>query len=394
MGGGRGATQPSRDDLLAMLADRQFSQEVEDAVSRFAAVPDDEWSGITAGWPELRTADAVVERMNDHAYALLLTSPKQAADFALVAARFAGALAAPDVDPLYAIKLEADAWRHFAAAQVDMGECRRASEAIRRAESFYGAQVLYMEEAARLKLIKARVKFLEGDTKAALREAEQSSNLFHGFCRNIVFYVKARMYYAWILQNIGRFEEAMDVYAQCSEYAERNKDAETVVHILDNVGFCACCLRDFGRAQQCYETALRMASNLGMKREATTIRHAMIHLLMQRGRYNEAISELYINRAEFLKLAMPTVAAEVSLRIVEILILAGRTNDVGPLCEEMIRTFTNAGLEREKQKAIAYLGEIAAQRQVTTSDVEYVRSFMGTVSDGGLAGRFAPPPPV
>jgi tetratricopeptide (TPR) repeat protein len=393
MGGGRGTTQPSRDDLLAKLAEGEFTDELYDVISLFAALPGAEWNAVKATWPALRKADALIERMNDQAYKLLDTSPKRAADVALLAARFADALAAPDVEPLYAIKLEADAWRHYAAAQADMDDCKLASEAIRRAESFYGAQMLFMEESARLKLIKARVRFLEGDTKAALREAELSANLFYGFCRNILFYMKARMYYAWILQNIGRFEEALDIYAKCSEYAERNKNAEIVVDILDNVGFCTCSLGDLVRAQQCYETGLRMAEDLGLKRKAAGIRHGMILVLIQRGRYNEAISELYINRAEFLKLGMPTVAAEVSLRIVEILIMARRTNDVRPLCDEMITTFTRAGLQREMQKAVAYLSEVATERDVTVADVEYVRSFLGTFSDG-LALPFAPPPPL
>lgn len=362
-----------------------------DAIEELAAISEDEFHARAAETPMLRDS-MLAQKLIGDAHELLGREPAKALAVARVATRIAACLVAPETETDLALRIEGDAWREYAAAQFELGHFDIALGAVRQADLFYSVSPITMvRESAILGLIRGRIYDALGNSEAGLLEIERSGNMLKGFCDDAKTYVKARTIYASILLSMMRYEEALDVFESSSALAEEEGDTETLAYILNCVGLCAHHLGDQERAQQCFETAMQMFEDLGLKQEIPRSRGGMVLVLIARGRYNEAISELYKNRADFLALRMPILAAEVSLRIVDTLLLANRADDVAPLCQEMINTFLRAKLPREAQKALAYLTEVASQRRVTSVDIEYVRSFVHLLEDRP-DHVFEPPP--
>jgi hypothetical protein len=68
-------------------------------------------------------------------------------------------------------------------------------------------------------------------------------------------------------------------------------------------------------------------------------------LLKREGEINEAISELYMIRQEFLDRGMPVVAAQTVVHIVEELAGLRRFSEARYVGDEALRTLTAAGVE-------------------------------------------------
>lgn len=361
-------------------------------IAELASITEDEFRARAADTATLRDA-VLAQWLIKEAHALLGREPRKALDLARVATRIAASMVAPETETDLALRIEGDAWREYAAAQLELGHYEVALGAVRQADLFYSVTPFTMvRESAILGLIRGRIYDALGNSEAGLLEIERSGNMLKGFCDDAKTYVKARTIYASILLSMMRYEEALDVFESSGALAEEEGDTETLAYILNCVGLCAHHLGDQERAQECFETSMQMFEDLGLKQEIPRSRGGMVLVLIARGRYNEAISELYKNRADFLALRMPILAAEVSLRIVDTLLLANRLDDIAPLCQEMIDTFLRAKLPKEAQKALAYLTDVASQRHVTSVDIEYVRSFVHLLEDHP-DHEFEPPPP-
>lgn len=314
---------------------------------------------------------------------MLDSEPARAAEIAFVATRLAAELRSPDVESARAMLLEADAWRHYAAAKADMNECHAALEAVRLAQTFYDLLPMHVmiERAARLRLIKASAKCGLGDTAGALSEVEVSANLFRDICRDEALYVKARLFRAWIFAQDGDYDEALSIYRECAPLVEEAGDAKTKISILGNVAWCERNLGEADHAQACYEEALSIAVRQGFTRSIPAIRSDLALMLIERRRYNEAISVLYMARSQFLALELNVDATLATLYILDALLLAGRTKDVPNLCDVLIPPLVKPGLHCEISKALAHIQE-ASHGTITREEIERVRSFISSVKRG------------
>jgi hypothetical protein len=119
-----------------------------------------------------------------------------------------------------------------------------------------------------------------------------------------------------------------------------------------------------------------MFESAGLYAEMPRVRKGIVEILVARNRFNEAISELYMARSEFLSMEMPVVAALVSLDIVDLLLVQKRTSEVELLCNEMITTFTRARLPINAMKALQHLQSLASASTVTDDDVQRVRAYL------------------
>ena len=362
------------------------------ALLDLASLSDDELPQALAGHRDF-VSPRHVERLIAHAHTTLGSDPRKATRLARLATAVAAALRSPEVDAMEAVRLEGDAWREYASALIEANEYHAARGAIRQAGTFYGIDAArFMRELAILGLLEGRLLHILGDSEHGLLKIEQNGNWLKAFCEDAKMYVKARTIYAYILLEMLRYEEALEVFEQAAELAREEEDGETLVYILNNVGLCNLHLGDHERAPKCFEVALRMFEDLGLRQEMPRVRFNMAHILIARGRYNEAISEFYKSRAEFLRLDLPVDAAGVGLLIASALFLAGRPHAVPALCEEMIATFMSAGLPHEARKALAYLAEANRHGGISSGDVEHVRAFFDRLRDDP-AVAFEPPPP-
>jgi hypothetical protein len=71
--------------------------------------------------------------------------------------------------------------------------------------------------------------------------------------------------------------------------------------------------------------------------------------------------------------------------VVGYLFLAGRLDDIAPLCTEMVKTFMQAGLPDRAMKALAYLNELAQQRVAQREHVAGVKQYLREFQSNPLA---------
>lgn len=340
--------------------------------------------GLTAitGNPPKKIADELIGR----ARALYAKRPRRAIHVARIAIAFAGLakdVSVPGDDADALLETEGDAWMEYAAALLEVGETPDADLAGQEAEFSYR---LAATESADYKL--QLLAYLQGQVLASAGDVERGLAIIEQAANNLLVrhkrrdkYVTGRTIYAALLLSDGRVEEALKVFEKIGDLARRSNDMESLAYILSNVGTCNARLKRFDDARACLNTALEMFTHLDMPAELPRLRSALAVTLIEEGRYNEAISELFKNRAAFLALEEPVVAMEVNLQIVEVLFLAGRLADVPSLCEEMVQVFSKARLPAQVKKALAYLQAVTMRRPYTERDFQHVRSFLELVAE-------------
>lgn len=287
-------------------------------------------------------------------------------------------------DPRHDAALEGDAWKAHAAALMRAGDYSDSDSACRHAASFYslvdGEGSSY--ERTLLDIIQAQVAHFLGDSERGLQLAKDAAEtLARAFPTKKKDYIRARTIFGTILVAVQRYDEGLKTLDDCAEEARRDGDTETLASLVNNIGYVYMQLGNRKAARQCFITALQGFTSLGLKTEMVRANGGLARLAMQEGRYNEAISELYMARAAYLELRMPVVAAEVNARIMEALFAAGRMKDIPTLCAQAVETFTKANLPREAAKALAYMNAAAQLRTLTTDAVQGVREFLERLQD-------------
>lgn len=336
-------------------------------------VPEDDWEALIASFTIPFGADGVV-RVISRAHELLGKAPTDARSLARLAIRISRRASndgSPDID-----LIEGDAWRELAAAHLETAEYADAHDAIERSRACYARSKSSRLNAAILALYEGRTLFELGRWSEALAAVGHGSSELLECRADRKKYVQARTIHASILAGMGQYDAALDVFSDAADLAKQAGDKETLAYIVWNTGLLAAKLDDTARAKRCLDSALRYFERLGLTAEMPHVRAALVVILKQQGRYNEAVSELFKVRAEFLSLGIPVAAAIASLRIVEVLLLSGRTSDVPARCEEMVKTFTAARLPKNLLMALAYLNEAARQDKLKPSDVTYVAEFV------------------
>jgi tetratricopeptide (TPR) repeat protein len=275
--------------------------------------------------------------------------------------------------------LQGDAWREHAAALLSAADYVEADAACIRADTLYSLvdsqERVY--ERTHLILTQAQVAHFLGETKRALTLADTAAMTFEmAFPAKKRDFVRARTIYATMLVANQDYDEGLKILVETAAIAEAENDTETLAYLVNNIGQVHARLGNLKAAKECFKTALEGWTSLGLASEIPRVHGGLARILVQEGRYNDAISELYKARTAFLGLEMPVVAADVTLRIVETLFAAGRTKDIPSLCEEAIETFRKANLPREAAKALAYINACASDGTLTTDDVAEVREFL------------------
>ena len=282
-------------------------------------------------------------------------------------------------EPQLDAAVEGDAWKAHAAALLRAGDYNDADRACGQAASFYSLvdadDRLY--ERTLLDVIQAQVAHFLGDAERALSLADNSSTtLARTFPTKKQDYVRARTVFGTILvADFQRYEEGLKALEECAELARRENDTESLASLVNNIGHVHARLGNMKAAKDCFTTALQGFTSLGLKTETPRVYLGLARVLMQEGRPNEAVSELYKARAAYLDMRMPVVAAEVTANIIEALFAAGRMKDIPTLCAQAVETFTKANLPREAAKALSYMNAAAQQRTLTTDEVEDLRQF-------------------
>jgi len=309
-------------------------------------------------WPKMPLGRATTRRLIALAHDALSRDPNRAVWISRLAIR-----AAKEGD---ALPDEGDAWREYAAALLEVGDYEDAQVAVERARMVYRLASDTEHNHAVLLAVEGRILHELGDSMRGLQRIDESARTLLRL-NDKKTYVRVRSVYAAVLFNLCRYREAADTYAEMvNDY-----DTETLAHAVLVIGRCAVKLGEIDRARQCFETALEMFEDLGLRPEIPRVRKGMAEILVVHGRINEAISELYKARAEFLAMELPVLGALVALDIVDLLLMVGRMSEIELLCDASLDR-----LPRNASEAFTKLRELAGRACVDEDDVQQVRGFL------------------
>lgn len=304
-------------------------------------------------------------------------SPREAVSLARLATALASCYFTDD--PQLDAAVEGDAWKAHATALLQAGDYSDADRACGQALSFYSLADFgdRFYERTLLAVIQAQVAHFLGDVDRALALADTAAvTLGREFPSKKKDYVRARTTFATILvADFQRYDTGLKALEECAELARREGDTESLASLVNNIGQVYARIGKLKEAKECFTTALQGFTSLGRRTDMPRVHAGLARILMQEGRYNEAVSEHYKARAAYLELKMPVVAAEVDTQIIEALFAAGRTRDIPALCALAVETFTKANLPREAAKALAYMNAAAQRGTLTTVVVEDIRQF-------------------
>jgi tetratricopeptide (TPR) repeat protein len=375
-------------DLLAALRRRNLSQAACDEINRIAK------SSEPA--PSYLIVPGVIKRLIYHSHNLLGRDSAQSVTISLLATKIAAKLSVGmQVSSSDAVRLEAWAWREHTAALLEVGEYNAAKVAAQMSKRFYSLYAALGKttvarrtdyEEQLLDLVYGQVLFHLGDEGSGMQKVADAGEYLDVVLGKKHKAVQARTIYAGLLMHAEKYGDALEVLEGAAEDAERLGDKETLTYILNNVGRCAAKLGDFERAQQCQELALRHFERLGLKGELPRTRGVLVEILISRGLYDDAISEIYKCRDEYLELNMPVIAAKFNLNVLNVLFTAQRRGQVPGFCAEMLKTFARVGLHKEAMRALAYINDLAGRDYLAPEDVSYVSIFMDRLArDGSIA---------
>jgi tetratricopeptide (TPR) repeat protein len=289
---------------------------------------------------------------------------------------------------IHNIGLRGLAQKEHANASEKIGDLRAALTAAERSIEIYGESPGLLFQQTRAQLVVCKILREMGETNRAMDLARRCATIFTDF-EDTTFTNMARMFEAGVLYSSKRFTEALAIFTQVSEHAERTGDRLTVARCLQCAADCARELGDLDGARDLYPRALLHFEALNIPSDANCTRWALALALAASGKASYAISELFKVRAVFLSLGMNSQAASAVLDIVRIKFDVGE--DVANLCAEIVPLLTQAGLTQNAVEALAYIREQAKRGQLTTAKITRVRTYFDELANKPML-LFARPP--
>jgi tetratricopeptide (TPR) repeat protein len=303
------------------------------------------------------------------------TEPSIAREITSVVLDFVEDVVAPS--SLHKIGLRGLAWKEHANALEYAGDLRDALRAAERSIEIYAESPQLRFDQTRAKLVACNIHRDLGEPERALQLARHCAAIFRDYA-NSAERTMARLCEGNVLFSLKRFPEALAIYAEIVEEAERAADTLTLARALQNTAECAREMGDLDAARDLYPRALARFKELELPTEAARVRWGYGLCLAAQGKIPFAVSELYQVRGTFLLLGMNTDGAMVGLDIVRTRFDADE--DVRDLCAELVTTFTIAGLTQNAVEALAYLREQAKHGSISAGKIERVRTYFGELA--------------
>jgi len=293
------------------------------------------------------------------------TEPKLAREITAAVLDFVDQVEGPS--HIHEIGLQGLAWKEHANACEKTGDLRAALTAAERSVEIYGEAPSLLFQQTRAELVICKVLRQTGDNDRAIEIARRCAGIFTDFDDRSSTNM-ARMFEAGVLYTSKRFREALVIFADVCERAERNGDRLTVAQCLQCAAQCARELGDLDGARVLYPRVVAHFDALNIPSDANCARWGQALVLAAAGRVSNAISELYKVRAVFLSLGMKGHAASATLDVVRIKFEAGE--DVREICAELVPVFTQSGLTQSAIEVLAYIRQQDKNGQVMNARVK------------------------
>ena len=303
--------------------------------------------GRCAARSPLYTA-ANVEKLNSAAHQLMMRDVARG----LVLARLSS-LIAPRVTTRtraaaqHVRRLTAEALYLCASAYLRCRRCNEGQEAAERAIRAYRAAGAARDDRKQLALAEltyGQILFYRGSTDRGLRIVSRAAGVLLNTCHDKRLYAIATTWYGALLILQRKYRLALRAFDEAMFYAAEIEDKVLITSILHNFSWAGAELGLTG-ALPGRNISRERLEQFELNSEIPKSRYVTCALLKREGKYNEAVSELYMFRQEFLDRGLPILAAQSVVPVVEQLLRLGRHSEARYVGTDALETLTNAGVE-------------------------------------------------
>jgi tetratricopeptide (TPR) repeat protein len=282
------------------------------------------------------------------------------------------------------------AWKERANALRFLAEYPAALDALDHAQRELSRLGPHAFEMGNIAYIRAVVFTYMDRLAEATTQAVESARIFAAY-GDEERWMRARSVEAGVLFYRSEFAEAARAFEQLRAYAESKNDAIGIARHSYHMATCFLELGDATRAGPLLLDARRTYEGHNVRTEVVRTDWMLGVMARVAGRFEESITQLRASRTRCEELGMADESANVTLDLVESLLLTGQTREITKLCTDVTRHYRRAGKLRQALTAAAFLKEAAAAGNLNVRAVRHVRSFVQHLERQPDL-LFAPPP--
>lgn len=317
-------------------------------------------------------------------------NPTTALRLARLARTIANSIPATTYPSPIVIQLRGQAWKEEANLLRHTGEYQEALDALDHAEACFAQHPTGEYDLALVDLVRAlTLSHGMGRPQEAIVLLLRATTTFQAYGDTRRF-LHARLATAACAFDLGRYQEARDLFHALLPSARATGDHETSARLVTNIACCDAELDHLDAAEKGFHEAILLHSKLGMIAELVRARWGLARLLTKRQEYELATAYLYAIAADFTSLGLHGEAGLVLLDVVENLLVQGRSNEIPEQFGWLVEHFTHAGATTSAMTALAYLKDAMTAQRLEPRDVQVVRTWLERPHDP--AATFIPPP--
>ena len=359
-------------------------ESASDIVERqLRATPIEEWPGLAES-PALRN-NAALEQMSEEVRKRIERKPVEALAIANLATSIAETLPANAYPPAVTAQIRSTALRDRANALRYLGRLDEAYDSIETAEARLGEFPGAAHDRAIIWLVKAMIQ----GQMDLFDESEQmitAASLVFADVNDLPRFFQAGLVYGNLLGRQKRYEDAQRIFGDLLDVARSTGDDKTQARLYNNLGHCAIYLDDYARANIHFSESIARFTDLGLRAEVPRTNLGAALVLIGKGQIDSGLARLEDARRVFIDLGMMGEAGLCALRIIEVLIDRGDTEQARVLTGAVIDEFEAAGLDTRAVQAVAGLQSSIDADGATAETVRTVHEFVqGLATDQAQA---------
>ena len=359
-------------------------ESASDIVERqLRATPIEEWPGLAES-PALRN-NAALEQMSEEVRKRIERKPVEALAIANLATSIAETLPANAYPPALMAQIRSTALRDRANALRYLGRLDEAYDSIETAEARLGEFPGAAHDRAIIWLVKAMIQ----GQMDLFDESEQmitAASLVFADVNDLPRFFQAGLVYGNLLGRQKRYEDAQRIFGDLLDVARSTGDDKTQARLYNNLGHCAIYLDDYARANIHFSESIARFTDLGLRAEVPRTNLGAALVLIGKGQIDSGLARLEDARRVFIDLGMMGEAGLCALRIIEVLIDRGDTEQARVLTGAVIDEFEAAGLDTRAVQAVAGLQSSIDADGATAETVRTVHEFVqGLATDQAQA---------
>lgn len=301
--------------------------------------------------------------------------PVRAHELTSVLAKHAG-LGLPWRNALTGDVLETYVWVAHARVLVALGRYVEALNAIGRAATAVWNRLSHWDWwfDPESEMIEAQALLGRGHPEDARWTLARIRDLFRAAASDKE-YVSLRMIESQTYWDAGDQAAAVEVWRTVADESREQGELARVAHLDSQIGVFLLRRGHPEEAARRFHDALEWFASQSYAEEATEARRGLARAATACGRFDEAIPDFRQVQAELLSQRNVLDAAVASTELLDLLLGDGRNEEVLRLAAALVRTFTNAGMSRNRIDAWRFVRHRALSRELTREDVASVRGY-------------------